>query len=160
MRFNLPEPNGSEILSFESDCLDLVAPARESTDLLELPLMGVRIQAGFPSPAEDWIDRNLDLNQFLVEHPAATYFVRVSGDSMSPNIQDGDYLIVDRSLVPKHNDIVIAALEDELTVKRLVKTGNQIALFADNQNFSPIRIVGEMNLQIWGVVRGVFRKTI
>lgn len=77
------------------------------------------VQAGFPSPAESYVDNALDLNQFLVPNPPSTFFVRVSGDSMNKaGLDDGDLLIVDRSLSPKNNDIVIMRINDEFTVKR------------------------------------------
>lgn len=123
---------------------------------LELPLLLASIPAGFPSPADDYIDRTLDLNEFLVRHPAATFFVRVVGDSMTgAGIHSGDLLIVDRALTPENNRIVIAVLDGELTVKRLRREGGRVFLFPENGDFIPIEVTPEMRFEIWGVVAHV-----
>lgn len=122
----------------------------------ELPLFTARISAGFPSPADDYLDRKLDLNEFLIKHPAATFFVRVEGESMiEAGIHSGDILIVDRALEPSENKIVIAAVNGELTVKRIKKTRGKLYLIPENRAFKPMEITPEMNLQIWGVVTHV-----
>src|SRR5437868_7453330 len=84
---------------------------------LKIPLVLCRVPAGFPSPADDYIERNIDLNDWLIHNKLATYIVRVEGDSMAGEIHDGDKLIVDRSLEPKHRDVVIACVEGDMTVK-------------------------------------------
>jgi DNA polymerase V len=123
---------------------------------VELPLYLAIIPAGFPSPADDYIDKKLDLNEFLVRHPAATFFVRVTGDSMiDAGIHSGDVLIVDRALEPDDNRIVIAALNGELTVKRIIKECGRLYLMPENIHFSPIEVTSEMQLDIWGVVTSV-----
>jgi len=120
---------------------------------LPLPLYLSQVSAGFPSPADDYVERTLDLNQHLIEHPAATYFVKASGNSMiNAGIHSGDILIVDRSLTPKDKSIVIAALNGELTVKRLRKIKGKIQLLAENDQYQPIEIEEESHLEIWGVV--------
>lgn len=120
---------------------------------LPLPLYLSHVSAGFPSPADDYVERTLDLNQHLIEHPAATYFVKASGNSMiNAGIHSGDILIVDRSLTPKDKSIVIAALNGELTVKRLRKIKGKIQLLAENDQYQPIEIEEESSLEIWGVV--------
>lgn len=117
-----------------------------------LPLFIARVAAGFPSPADDYIDDLLDLNQLLIEHPAATFFVRVEGDSMiNAGINSGDLLIVDRALTPKDNDVVVAILNGELTVKRIRKIENMLYLWPENKNFAPIKITPAMDFEIWGV---------
>ena len=119
----------------------------------ELPLFTVRVPAGFPSPGDDYIDRKLDLNEFLIKHPAATFFVRVEGDSMvNAGIHSGDILIVDRSLEAHDNDIVIAQVNGELTVKRIRIIKNKLYLVAENPAFQPIRITPEMSFDVRGVV--------
>jgi DNA polymerase V len=119
----------------------------------ELPIFVARISAGFPSPAEDYIDKKLDLNEYLIKHPAATFFVRVEGNSMvDAGINSGDVLIVDRALEPADSKIVIAALDGELTVKRIRKIKNRLYLAAENPDFKPIEITSEMNFGMWGVV--------
>ncbi len=125
----------------------------EFQSTLPLPLYLSQVSAGFPSPADDYVERTLDLNQHLIEHPAATYFVKASGNSMiNAGIHSGDILIVDRSLTPKDKSIVIAALNGELTVKRLRKIKGKIQLLAENDQYQPIEIEEESHLEIWGVV--------
>lgn len=121
-----------------------------------LPLYASRVQAGFPSPAEDFIETKLDLNKHLIKHPAATFFVKVAGDSMiKAGIHPGDILVVDRSLEARHGKIIIAAIDGELTVKRLHKTESEILLLPENDEYTPIKIQKENDLIIWGVVTTV-----
>ncbi|HSA13975.1 MAG TPA: translesion error-prone DNA polymerase V autoproteolytic subunit [Spirochaetota bacterium] len=123
-----------------------------------LPLFVARIPAGFPSPADDYIDCALDLNELLVRHPAATFFVRVSGDSMTgAGIFSGDILVVDRAEQAAHNSIVIAELDGELTVKRLVREGSALYLFPENPAYRPIQVTGDTAFSVWGVVVHVIR---
>lgn len=124
---------------------------------LKLPLYLSKVQAGFPSAAEDHIAAHLDLNEHLIKHPAATFFVRVTGDSMiQAGIHENDILIVDRSLLPAPGKIVIAAIDGQLTVKRLHKDASgHYALVAENPNYSPILIPEGSDLHIWGVVTNV-----
>jgi DNA polymerase V len=118
------------------------------------------VQAGFPSPADDYVEKKLDLNELLVEHPAATFFVRVEGNSMvDAQIYSGDVLIVDRSLQADSGSIVVAILNGEFTVKRVVKKKGKLFLVAENPAFAPIEISDEMDFQIWGVVSYVIHKT-
>jgi len=126
---------------------------------LELPLLLSLVPAGFPSPAEDYIDQHLDLNDHLVSHPAATFFVRASGVSMSgADIEPGDILIVDRALEPTSGRIVIAALDGELTVKRLRHHSSRVFLEPANPAFKPIEITPETDFEIWGVVTYIIHK--
>ena len=112
-----------------------------------------RIEAGFPSPADDYLEGRLDLNEHLIERPAATFFLRVSGDSMTgAGIYAGDILIVDRSIAPSDGKIVIAAVDGELTVKRLCRRGGQIRLLSENPRYPPININAGQDLHVWGVV--------
>lgn len=130
-------------------------PLRVTYDV-SLPLYLSKVSAGFPSPADDWIEKSLDLNEFLIERPAATFILRVSGDSMSPTLEDGDLLIVDRALQAKQGMIVIAVWEGDLTVKRL---GNR-CLLPDNSTHTPITIADGQQLTIWGVVRHSIRSLV
>lgn len=117
------------------------------------PLFSSGVSAGFPSPADDYVDRELDLNEYLITNPAATFFVRVAGDSMiGAGINHDDILIVDRSIAPVSGKIVIAIVDGELTVKRLVKTGDCCRLVAENPLYPPTDIEKEMELEVWGVV--------
>ena len=119
----------------------------------ELPLYSCKISAGFPSPADDHLERNLDLNSHLVKHPAATFFVRVNGESMiNAGINDNDILIVDRSLKPSNGKIVIAVVDGHMTVKRLYKESGKLILMPENTLYKPIEIKEDMNIEIWGVV--------
>lgn len=124
-----------------------------------LPLYSSKVSAGFPSPADDYIETKLDLNEYLIEKPAATFFVRVDGYSMiKAGIFPDDILVVDRSLNAKSGKIVIAALNGELTVKRLVKQNNKIFLMPENDEFEPIDITNNEDVHIWGVVTNVIHK--
>jgi uncharacterized protein YqjF (DUF2071 family) len=102
---------------------------------------------------EDWLEGKIDLNQYLVKNPAATYLLRVSGDSMKDaGIHSGDVLVVDCAKEAKHGDIIIACLDGEMTVKRLYRKGSKTALVPENELYNPITITGESDFTIWGVV--------
>lgn len=121
-----------------------------------LPFYQHSISAGLPSPSDDEMEDRVDLNDLLIKHPSATFFLRVSGVSMiKAGIHHNDILIVDRSVEPSDGKIVIAAVNGELTVKRLSKEGNKIQLVAENDNYAPIDITEDCNLHIWGVVTNV-----
>ena len=125
---------------------------------LELPLFAASVPAGFPSPADDHIEGKLDLNEHLVRRPAATFFVRASGESMrGAGIFDGELLIIDRGVNPQPDDIVIAILQGELTVKRLSKEGGLWHLVAENSAY-PALPIGEADCEIWGVVTHSIRR--
>lgn len=124
-----------------------------------LPLYSCKVRAGFPSPADDYIESRLDLNEHLIKHPAATFFVIASGDSMlHAGIQSGDMLIVDKSLNATHGKIVIAAIDGELTVKRLSRANGNVQLLPENDNYPPIDITNDQDLVIWGVVTHVIHQ--
>ncbi|RUS95847.1 umuD protein [Chroococcidiopsis cubana SAG 39.79] len=126
---------------------------------IELNLHLVLVVAGFPSPADDYIEAKLDLNEHLIRRPAATFFVRASGDSMQGvGIYSGDLLVVDRSLEPKDNDIIIAVVNGELTVKRLHRKGKKLLLVAANESYPSLEIDEYVEFQIWGVVTSAIRK--
>lgn len=124
-----------------------------------VPLYSSKVQAGFPSPADDYIERHLDLNSELIKNPASTFLLRAVGDSMiDAGIFSNDILIVDRSLEPADGKIVIAALNGELTVKRLVRQKGRVQLVAANIHYKPIDITEEQDLVIWGVVTRVIHE--
>jgi DNA polymerase V len=131
----------------------------DQTTKIALPLYMTSIEAGFPSPADDYIEGSLDLNQHLVKHPAATFFVRVSGESMvNAGIYPGDILIVDRSLEAVDKKIVIAVINGELTVKRLrIRSGNPF-LEPENDQYQSIEVTPDMAFEIWGIVTNVIHK--
>ena len=122
----------------------------------KLPVFLGRLPAGFPSPADDYIEGKLDLNRHLIKHPAATFFVRVTGDSMTGvGIHSGDLLIVDRSLEAVDGKVVVAALDGELTVKRLNRRDQTVRLLSANTNYQPIEIQAQQSFEVWGVVTNV-----
>ncbi|HRS01721.1 MAG TPA: translesion error-prone DNA polymerase V autoproteolytic subunit [Bacteroidota bacterium] len=128
---------------------------------INLPLFLESVSAGFPSPADDYLEGKLDLNDFLIPNPPATFLVHVTGDSMiGAGIYSGDLLIVDRSVEPHNRNIVIAVLDGELTVKRLIMEKNEIKLVAENINYKPIKITEQMQFEIWGVVRTVIHSLL
>ncbi|OON41446.1 DNA polymerase V subunit UmuD [Izhakiella australiensis] len=131
--------------------MQLIKPSvRHAT--ASLPLFIERVPCGFPSPAQDYVEDRLDVSKLLIKHPNATYFIRVSGDSMrGAGINDGDLLVVDRSLPPRHGDIVVAAVGGEFTVKEL-RTRPYIQLMPHNNNYSPIVFQREEELEVFGVV--------
>jgi DNA polymerase V len=123
---------------------------------LPLPLFSGKVAAGFPSPADDYIEKNLDLNELLVHKPAATFFVRAQGESMiGAGIHPNDILVVDRSIEAVPGKIVICALNGELTVKRLERDNGQWQLKAENPAYADILIHDELDMVIWGVVTNV-----
>jgi len=126
---------------------------------IRLPLYNAGVSAGFPSPADDFIDKKLDLNEHLILHPEATFFVRVEGDSMiNAGINSGDILIVDRALEPKHKKIVIAILDGDFTVKRMLIEDDNIILMPENPDYSPTIIKKTTGLEVWGVVSFVIHQ--
>ncbi len=117
------------------------------------------VPAGFPSPAEDYQDASQDFNEHLVRNPATTFFARTSGDSMlGAGIQSGDILVVDRSLEPVHGRVVVAAINGELTVKRMRKVGDRIRLVAENPAYAPLEPGPESQVEYWGVVTWVIHR--
>jgi DNA polymerase V len=120
---------------------------------LELDLYTTKISAGFPSPADDFLDRKLDLNEYLIRNPSATFLLRVNGNSMvNAGISDGDILIVDRSVEAADGKVVIGIINGEFTVKRILKKGKKLFLKPENEKFNPIEITEDMDFKIWGVV--------
>jgi DNA polymerase V len=123
------------------------------------PLLLTHVAAGFPSPADDYVEQKLDLNEHLVQHPAATFFVRVEGNSMvDAGIQSGDILIVDRAVPVSNGAVVVAHTHGEFTVKRVEQRGNQMYLVPANKNYPPLLVTSEMDVEIWGVVVYVIHK--
>lgn len=126
---------------------------------ISIPLLEYSVPAGFPSSAENYLEKALDLNELLIRHPAATFFVRVKGDSMkNAGIFSDDILIVDRALSPSHNKIVIARINDEFTVKRIKIENEKLFLMPDNEEYSPLEITPDMDFEVWGVVKYVIHQ--
>ena len=125
------------------------------------PMFLDSVSAGFPSPATDYMENKLDLNEYLVKHPAATFIVKANGPSMiEAGILSGDLLIVDRSITPNNENIVIASIFGDLTVKKLRKKGSLLFLVSANNEYSSIEVKEEMECFIWGVVTYVIHKAI
>jgi DNA polymerase V len=121
-----------------------------------LPLFTSKVAAGFPSPADEHMEERLDLNNYLIKNPAATFFVRASGLSMiNAGIYPDDILVVDKSLEPQNGKIVIAAVEGELTVKRLYRDKGKVCLLPENDEYQPIDVSDKEDVVIWGVVTNV-----
>jgi len=115
-----------------------------------------KVAAGFPSPAADYVERPLDLNEHLITHQAATFFVRSTGDSMiNAGIHSGDLLIVDRAIQAENNSVILAVINGEFTIKRLRRDGQTVWLQPENSNYQPIYITEEMDFTAWGVVTNV-----
>ncbi|HDR2454852.1 TPA: translesion error-prone DNA polymerase V autoproteolytic subunit [Enterobacter ludwigii] len=124
----------------------------ELREIIVLPLFSDLVQCGFPSPAADYVEQRIDLNELLVAHPSSTYFVKAAGDSMiEAGISDGDLLVVDSSRTAEHGDIVIAAVEGEFTVKRL-QLRPTVQLNPMNSAYNPIVVGCEDTLDVFGVV--------
>lgn len=123
------------------------------------PLSDSRRSAGFPSPADDYLELKLDLNSLLVKHREATFFLRVQGDSMiGAGIHSGDLIIVDRALPGHHRKVVVAVLDGELLIRRLNIDGERVALAAENTNYANINISESSDFEIWGVVTNVIHE--
>lgn len=137
--------------------VDIYSASLENSCSLPIFLNG--IQAGFPSPADDYIEKQLNLNDLVIKNPTATFFVRVEGDSMKEaQINAGDILAVDRSLTPSDGKIIVALVNGEFTVKRLLIHKQGITLKSENSLYPPIQINAQMEFQVWGVVTYVVHK--
>ncbi len=124
-----------------------------------IPLYGCGVQAGLPDMADDHVENCINLHEYVVENPEKTFFVRAKGQSMkNVGIGDGDMMVVERSVKANDGNIVIASLDGELTVKRLHKTSTSLQLLPENEDFEPINVSQEQDLQILGVVTNVIHK--
>jgi len=124
-----------------------------ATKKYRIPLLNDSVSAGFPSPADDYTEENIDLNEHLISNPFSTFFLRVKGDSMiNAGIKDKDLIIVDKSLIAKPGNIVIAMIDGEFTIKRLSIKNDELYLKAENHNYPDFRFRNHIDVQIWGVV--------
>ena len=138
--------------------LDLFSFSRR--ERTNIPMFLDKISAGFPSPATDYMENKLDLNEHLIKHPAATFIVKASGFSMiEAGIHSGDLLIIDRSIMPRNNNIVIASIFGDLTVKKLKKKKNTLFLISASDHYPSIEVKEEMECFIWGVVTFIIHAT-
>lgn len=128
---------------------------------IKIPLYATYISAGFPSPADDYIEDQIDLGRYLVQNPTSTYLMRVKGNSMvDANIHDGDILVIDKALKPENGLPVICFLDGEFTVKAFKKIKDKAYLMPANPDYRPIEVSGEMNMGIWGVVVWILHKPV
>ncbi len=124
-----------------------------TTKRFKIPLLNDSVSAGFPSPADDYTEENIDLNEHLISNPFSTFFLRVKGESMiNAGIKDKDLIIVDKSLIAKPGDIVIAMIDGEFTIKRLSIKNDELYLKAENHNYPDFSFKNHIDVQIWGVV--------
>ena len=124
-----------------------------TTKRFKIPLLNDSVSAGFPSPADDYTEENIDLNEHLISNPFSTFFLRVKGESMiNAGIKDTDLIIVDKSLIAKPGDIVIAMIDGEFTIKRLSIKNDELYLKAENHNYPDFSFKNHIDVQIWGVV--------
>jgi DNA polymerase V len=134
-------------------CLTAMIVRYQPDSIFSIPLYDTRVSAGFPSPAEDYLDKTLDLNDLVIQHPAATFFVKVEGNSMiDAGIHSGDVLVIDRALDPADNRVVVAIVDGGFTVKRIRKCEERLFLIPENPDHDPIEIDPESDFQIWGIV--------
>ena len=126
---------------------------------MDLPFVNQGISAGFPSPADDFLDIKIDLNREFIKNPNATFYARVRGKSMiGAGLNDGDLLIIDRSLEPENKKIAVCFIDGEFTVKRIKKEKEIIWLMPENKEYTPIRVTADNEFIIWGVVTTVIKK--
>ncbi|GIZ09331.1 LexA family transcriptional regulator [Flavobacterium sp. UMI-01] len=126
---------------------------------LRIPFIPDGVSAGFPSPAADFMENNIDLNKELSENPLATFYIKVKGNSMvDAGIEDKDVLVVDRSLEPQNNKIAICFIDGEFTVKRIKLEKDFLYLMPENPTYNPIKVTEENQFVIWGIVTYVIKK--
>ncbi len=120
---------------------------------LDLPYADQGIQAGFPSPAQDYISETIDLNREIIRHPAATFYGRVEGNSMiDEGISPGDILVIDRSIEPADGDLAVCCIDGDFTLKRIRLSENKVWLIPANESFDPILVTPDNRFEIWGIV--------
>ena len=142
-----------------TDVLDFFS--LDESALSEIPVFSDSIQAGFPSPAEDYMDLDLNLQDHLIQNPSSTFCVRAVGESMKyVGIQSGDIMLVDKSLAPRNRSIVLAVIDGEFTVKRVNVSEKKLYLIPENEISPPIKITKEMDFQVWGVVTYIIHKAL
>ncbi len=133
--------------------IQVLDPFDSTTKRFKIPLLNDSVSAGFPSPADDYTEENIDLNEHLISNPFSTFFLRVKGDSMiNAGIKDKDLIIVDKSLIAKPGNIIIAMIDGEFTIKRLSMKNDELYLKAENNNYPDFRFKNHVDVQIWGVV--------
>ena len=131
----------------------------DTSTYMPMPYAGQGIQAGFPSPAQDYISETIDLNRELIRHPSATFYGRVSGDSMiEEGIEEGDIIVIDRAIEPRDGDLAVCCVDGDFTLKHIKIEGDHAWLIPANESFDPILVTGENKFSIWGVVTYTIKK--
>ena len=145
-------------MKHEMKIIEVTVPSTDQSE--PIPAFLSAVQAGFPSPADDYVENKLDLNALVIKHPSSTFFVRVEGDSMKDaDIHSGDILVVDRSIEASNDKIVIAVVNGEFTVKRFVINSSGAFLVPENSKYPTLKIEEDSDFQVWGVVTFVIHKT-
>ncbi len=153
-------PFSSKLLLMFEPPTGLLVPLLDAPHLA-LPLDAVKVSAGFPSPAADYEDKRLDINEYLIRNPVSTFFFPVQGESMQgAEIFDGDILVVDRSIRARHGHVVVAFVNGERLVKRLYRRAGRVALMAENPSYPALEVEEGMEVEIWGVVVGKFKRLV
>ncbi|MBX0335402.1 translesion error-prone DNA polymerase V autoproteolytic subunit [Pontibacter sp. HSC-14F20] len=149
----------AKIIPLESCLLEQLC--FEYLEELQLPLFAYSVSAGFPSPADDYLEGRIDLGKYLIQNPTSTFMMRVKGNSMTDaNIRDGDILVIDKSLKASDGMPVVCFLDGEFTLKTFKKIGQQVFLAPANPAYKPIEVTEEMDLRVWGVVVWILHKPV
>lgn len=155
----MPETRASARLLFYYMSNDINIFSPDETQRMDIPLSEERVAAGFPSPAEDYAAQGLDLNKEVIKNPASTFYARVSGLSMvDEGINDGDLLVIDKSVEPRNGSLAVCYIDGEFTLKRFHREGDKALLIPANKEFSPITVTADNDFLIWGVVTYIVKK--
>ena len=131
----------------------------DSVESLNIKLSDIPVNAGFPSPAENHMENTMDLNRALVKNPSSTFYARVKGESMiNDGVDDGDLLVIDRSVEPYENCLAVCFLDGEFTLKKVRLDGDDLLLVPANEKFKPIRVKKDNDFYVWGVVRYLIKR--
>jgi len=140
-----------------SKIIDILKP--DTVESLNIKLSDTPVNAGFPSPAENHLENTMDLNKALVKNPSSTFYARVKGESMiNDGVEDGDLLVIDRSVEPYENCLAVCFLDGEFTLKRVRLEGDELLLVPANEKFKPIRVKKDNDFYVWGVVRYLIKR--
>lgn len=149
----------TKVIPITSHALEIIKV--EEIDSIELPLYASYVSAGFPSPADDYLEDNIDLTKYIIQNPTSTFLMRVKGNSMQDaNIHDGDLLVIDKSVKPADGYPVVCFLDGDFTVKTFRMLSNKAYLYPANPSYKPIEITEDMDMRVWGVVVCTVHKPI
>ena len=140
-----------------SKIIEILKP--DTVESLNIKLSDTPVNAGFPSPAENHLENTMDLNKALIKNPSSTFYARVKGESMiNDGVEDGDLLVIDRSVEPYENCLAVCFLEGEFMLKRVRLEGDELLLVPANEKFKPIRVKKDNDFYVWGVVRYLIKR--